>query len=61
MKTIEKFGKEGIEVVRVSDAEAADLVRGGNWRYCSKSIWKKGVRDNPDNDYVRVRALGSWS
>jgi len=38
--------KKGKQIQRVSDKEAAELVKGG-WKYCPKSEWRKKVRDKP--------------
>tara|TARA_Y100000004_G_scaffold186267_1_gene237553 strand:+ start:1908 stop:2069 length:162 start_codon:yes stop_codon:yes gene_type:complete len=40
MKTI----KKNKQVKRVSDKQAQEMVKEG-WKYCSKSEWKKKVRD----------------
>lgn len=40
MKTVTKDGK----YARVSDSEAEVRVKSG-WSFCSKSDWKKNVRD----------------
>jgi len=41
MKTV----TNGKEIKRVSDAEATTLVDKKGWKYCSKELWKKQVRD----------------
>lgn len=47
MKTI----KRGSEIKRVSDSKADLLVKKEGYSFCSKSEWKKSVRDisNPTN------------
>ena len=42
MKTI----KRGVEVKRVSDKEAINMVKFG-WEYCSKNLWKEGSKKKP--------------
>ena len=37
--------KPGAEIVRVTDEEAHKIVASGAANYCSKSEWKKKVRD----------------
>jgi len=41
-----KCVKDHDKVLRVSDDEAFDLVRGGNWKYVPKKEWKEKVRDS---------------
>jgi len=36
--------KKGTEIIRVSDVKADQLVKTGDYKFCSKSEWKK-VRD----------------
>jgi hypothetical protein len=42
MKTI----KRGVEVKRVSDKEAINMVKFG-WEYCPKNLWKEGSKKKP--------------
>ena len=44
MKTV----KKNKSIKRVSDKEAENLVKEKGWKYCPKSVWKKGVRDKDD-------------
>lgn len=41
MKCVKKHGK----IKRVNDEVAEELVNDKGWEYCSKSEWKKEVRD----------------
>lgn len=41
MKTV----TNGKEIKRVADAQATKLVDKQGWKYCSKELWKKQVRD----------------
>ena len=41
MKTV----TNGKEIKRVDDAEATKLVDKKGWKWCSKELWKKQVRD----------------
>jgi hypothetical protein len=39
-----KIIKKNKKIIKIKDAEAAELVSKG-WKYCPKSEWKKKVRD----------------
>jgi hypothetical protein len=41
MKTV----TNGKEIKRVENAQATTLVDKKGWKYCSKELWKKQVRD----------------
>lgn len=43
MKTL--VNKTTNQIKRVSDKEAIKITKNNNWKYCSKSLWKKNVRD----------------
>ena len=39
------MSSDGARIVRVSDEEASKLYHNENFKYISKSVWKKKVRD----------------
>ena len=53
MKTVKKGAGETQEIRRVKDNVANTMVKGGEWKYCPKSEWKKTQAPKPQPKPVK--------